>query len=139
MGTGWNRFGRLVVYVGVGSGILCSYVARHPWVAVFAVTMGISGFIGWLITDLALLVHPMKRVWFLDFLLMGPAAVFSAQRDSLLSRRLWVAMLTSVMGLLAMRVIYHDLLHLELDPGFRSSLIGIFGLVCGVSGFIKVR
>lgn len=127
----------ILAALGHGFARAVEYAARHPWVVIFVGTLGLSGLFGWMITELALLVNPMRGLFLLLYMAAAPAAVFSVQRGDLLSRRVWVGMLASVVGLLSFRVIY-DLIGLP-EGMFRSNLTGIFGLVCGATGFLKVR
>lgn len=112
---------------------------RHPRALLLLAAMALGAILGWVIVNLALLVQPMRLLFLLLYTLGVPAALFSIAKNPTRSRRLWIGMLASVLGLLGMRLIYHDLLHLQLEPAFRSNLTGFFGLVTGITGFLRAR
>ena len=114
-----------------------SFALRRPR-TVFAVTgAGLGIGVGLLVSNLAALLMPFNGLAVAAWCIGAVAIVMAAGRSNALAVRVAAALFASTAGLLAFRVIY-DLVGLPYG-GFRSDLIGIFGLICGAAAFIKSR
>lgn len=126
--------GALLTQIGSSAAM---FVRRNPRVLLALVCGLIGAVFGVVIANFALLVGPMRLLFVVAYLGLVPCAVAVAERDRSLARALFVGSLTAMMGLLAFRVIY-DVIGLEVGE-LRSNATGIFGIVCGVAGFLKAR
>lgn len=126
-----------LVQLGASAERTAAYAVSHPRVLLALVMAVLGTVIGIVIVSLGLLTRPMNILWVLVYALTIPTAVFAASSDHVMAKRLWVAALAGVMGILAFRVIF-DLIGLEAGL-VRSNVTGLFGLICWMTGFLKVQ
>lgn len=123
--------------IGTAGSEAANYLVHHPHVST-ALALGVlGGIVGWVVTEFALLLDAWRVLWVLLLVAILPAATVVRQRDAAMSRRLVLSVFVAVMGMLSFRVIFDILGFGPDEAALRSTVTGLFGLICLVVVFFR--